>query len=787
MCMRNRLVCLMLLLQFNFVSGCVIYAQNAVGQLAPAEARVDGERIDPIANPDKFPRVPRYADHGWSVLGLGGGGAMYGPSFSPFDSGLVLLATDMSATFRSENNGTKWELIHRDGNLIRMNSSTRPVYFHNRIYWPRGTSEELRYSDDKGISWFALTKPPWQKAKIISLCAVTGQKDILLVGTESGLWRTDDHAKHWLKVHEQQFTDVIQVANVVYATDKAATLWASTDNGATWASVCSLKAYGEIKAITGASDGATESLIVSIKPTGLLKSDDRGKSWGIIKQPFAEETVLQMVSGNTQLIFAAQTGRGNNTKILKSSDGGKSWESIFRMTKEDCAFMENPNVELSWVQTQLKWGYYITRYGFTVNPQDPRMLIVANEGDIYRSVDSGKSWQQIMMEPISSLEVASGFTNKSIGLEVTSAWGFYFDPHDANKQYIAYTDIGFASSTDRGKSWAWSAKGSPWTNTFYDVVLDSAVVGRLYAAASALHDIPYEESLRPIRPGSYALHKKGGVVVSKDHGQNWNVLSGSESATALPSQVCTTIAVDFDSPPDQRIIYAGVFGEGDDDKAGVYKSTDGGRTWRSASNGLGIFDTQSGFRNLHIYKLRFHPVTKALYCLITGLRGSTMETAFTIPGGLWKSVDGGDSWQNISAGQNLGWHATGMCFDPEDPRVIYVSATSPLGKYHQGGLYRTLNDGITWERIYPRTPKVDSDAYAVTVVAVHPGDRNIIFIGDENIGLLYSIDFGKSFSIYKSYPGRTPQSIVFNPIDFNNVIVTTFGTGVLSLQRRDSK
>jgi len=774
----NRSFCLILILQIFVYSSCVTFAQNSIEHVEPVGIRVDGEQIDPLNDPEKFPRVPRYSDHGWSLLGLGGGGAMYAPSFSPFDKGLVLLATDMSATFRSEDNGSKWELINRENKLVRMNSSTKPAYFHDRIYWPRGSSEELRFSDDKGISWFALSNPPWQKAKIISVCAVTGQKDVLLVGTESGLWHTDDHARHWVKVQAQQFTDVIQVGNVVYAADKSATLYASTDSGATWASVCALNAYGEIKAITGSSDGTTESLIISIKPAGLLRSIDRGKSWRVVKQPFAEETVLQMAPGQTRDIFAAQTGRADR-KILRSADGGNTWESVFRMTKEDCAFMEKPNVELSWVQTQLKWGYYITRNGFAVNPQDPKMLIVTNEGDIYRSNDSGDSWQQVMMEPVTKAGSMSSVSNKSVGLEVTSAWGFYFDPHDVNRQYIAYTDIGFAHSTDRGNSWTWSAKGSPWTNTFYDVVLDPAVPGRLYAAACAMHDIPYEDFLRPIKPDSYALHKKGGVVISKDSGQSWSVLSGKDPASALPAQICTTVAVDFDSPPEKRIIYTALFGEGDNDRAGVYKSMDGGQTWRSVSKGLGTLDPNSGFRNLHIYRIRIHPVTKAIYCLITGLRGSTLETVFKIPGGLWKSVDGGESWQNISAGQNLEWHATGMCFDPKDPRVIYVSATSPLGRYRQGGLYRTLDDGNSWDRIFPRDPKLDVPAYHLMSVTVHPNDQHLIYIGDEYEGLLYSADYGKSFKKFNGFPGRTVQAVVIDPMDMTSIYAATFGTGVL--------
>ena len=58
------------------------------------------------------------------------------------------------------------------------------------------------------------------------------------------------------------------------------------------------------------------------------------------------------------------------------------------------------------------------------------------------------------------------------GLVVTTTWNYYIDPHEPTRHYICYTDIGFARSEDRGKSWLYATAGSPWKNTFYDLAFD---------------------------------------------------------------------------------------------------------------------------------------------------------------------------------------------------------------------------------------------------------------------------------------------------------------------------
>ena len=724
-----------------------------------------------------FPPFPvRARDAGWTPRGLGGAGGTYCPSFSPFHPGLALLGTDMGAAFRSEDDGRHWELIHFRNGLRFMQFAAQPAYFPDRIYWNRGKSPVLRASTDQGLNWPALSVSPWRKAEILALAALPGTPDVLLVGTAEDLWRTDDHAATWTKVLAGRVGELLVLGDTVYGVNQLDRLVRSRDQGRSWEDMPGLPPGIEIMGLTGGLDDGGSVLVLSAKPLGLLRSVDQGRTWETVKRPYQDETVLRMAPTQRAVVFAAQTRGVTNQQVLRSVDGGATWAPVFRMARPGQPEGAGTNVRRSWVQHRLQWWYYITRKGLAVNPRAPDTLLLTTQGDIYRSEDGGDSWTQTMTE---HREAGSDVvSNRSVGLEVTSAWGYHFDPHDATRHYISYTDIGFARSEDKGQSWIWGAKGSPWVNTFYDVSLDPDVPGRLFAAASRLHDIPYDTSLR-VTHGNYGLHMNGGVVVSTDFGATWTVPYGKGS---LPRQVCTTVAVDPASPVESRVLYAGIFGEGDDDQAGVYKSTDGGRSWERKSDGLGHFDASSGLRNLHIYRLRLHPGTGELYCLITGLRGPTRETMYNIPGGLWKSSDGGETWRELSAGQDLAWYATSFCFDPRDDNVIYVTAGSPPGRWRQGGVFKTRDGGRSWTRILDdelavRTAGGLRPSENMMCVAVHPDDSALVYVGTTTHGLLYSEDGGTSWKAYAAFPATPVQSISFNPGDHGRMVVTTFGSG----------
>jgi photosystem II stability/assembly factor-like uncharacterized protein len=688
----------------------------------------------------------------------------------------MFLVTDMGGAYRSEDGGERWELIHYSQGFRFMQFSTPPVFFNDRIYWRSGKSA-LRVSMDKGCSWSKVTGMPWEKSDILNLTAVPGSPDVLLVSTTGGLWRTEDGCVTWKKVLEGQTTETVILGEVLCAMASPDGVARSRDRGLTWTTSPVVVDGRTITghpavAFAGAMSGEASLMVASLQKFGIIRSTDQGSTWTLAHSPYRGENHLVMAPGQTTVAYAAQTGSNVNINLLRSVDGGRSWSPSFRMADFARKYAWKANVAPSWIQDSLKWSYLISPKGFAVNPRRPDEAFLVTQGELYRTQDGGESWHPRMAREVFHGQGPHALHYGSIGLEVTSAWGYHFDPHHPSRHYITYTDIGFARSPDNGASWQWAGQGSPWRNTFYDLAIDPDVPDVLYAAVSARHDIPHHSNLSVTKSG-YRGHQ-GGVVKSTDGGVSWQVPYRPGSSSGLPKQVCTTVVLDPKSPPGRRTLYAGVYGEGDDDDAGVYKSVDGGISWAKISPGPGIAP------NLHVYRLRMHPESGNLYCLITGLRSK--KDYFTAPGGVWKSTDGGGTWTSISNGVDLVWWATNFALDPEDEDVMYVSAGSSEGHWMQGGIYKTVDGGGSWAHVL--TDEMIHDAggggsYEQTMaVALHPQDSRLVYAGTSRNGLLFSQDGGATWRHYAQFPAATVQSINFDPADMTRIIVTTFGQGV---------
>jgi photosystem II stability/assembly factor-like uncharacterized protein len=705
---------------------------------------------------------------------------MYVICVSPYDEGLMFLVTDMGGAYRSENGGEQWELIHYSQGFRFMQFSTLPAFFKERIYWMAGKSA-LRVSTDKGRSWSRVAVMPWEKAEILHLTAVPGSRDVLLVSTTEGLWRTDDDCVTWKKVLGNPTSEVVILGETLCTLASPDFVALSSDRGLTWTTAPVIVDGREIEGhpamgLAGAMSGDGALMVASLDKLGIIRSTDHGATWELVHSPYTWENHLVMAPGQTDVIYAAQTGSNVNINLLRSTDGGRNWSPSFRMADFLWKYGWKANVAPTWIQEFLKWGYLISPKGFAVNPLKPDEAFLVTQGELYRTQDGGESWQPRMAREVSLGQGPHSVHYQSIGLEVTSAWGYHFDPHHPARHYITYTDIGFARSPDNGMSWQWAAHGSPWRNTFYDLTIDPDVPDVLYAAVSDRHDIPHHSNLSVTKLG-YRGHE-GGVVKSTDGGVSWQTPYKPGSSSGLPKQVCTTVILDPKSPPGRRILFAGIYGEGDDDEAGVYKSIDGGMSWSKISPGPGVAP------NLHIYRLRMHPRSRNLYCLITGLRSKNNN--FTVPGGVWKSTDGGNTWKSISNDVNLVWWSTNFAWDPEDEDVLYVSAGSSEGHWMQGGIYKTSDGGRSWTHVLTdeMIKKITGgDNYEQTMaVAVHPQNSRLVYAGTSKNGLLYSLDGGISWHHYSNFPAASVQSINFDPADLTRVIVTTFGQGVFEGQ-----
>jgi len=135
-------------------------------------------------------------------------------------------------------------------------------------------------------------------------------------------------------------------------------------------------------------------------------------------------------------------------------------------------------------------------------------------------------------------------------------------------------------------------------------------------------------------------------------------------------------------PTDLNVIYAG------SSVGGVWKSEDKGYNWSQ------IFAEPGG---ISIGDLAVSPVDPEIIYIGTGeANGSATSGAF-FGDGIYKSEDGGDTWQNV--GLPFSDHVGRVLCHPNDSDIAYVAATGKLyGKNQERGVYKTINGGQSWEQ-----------------------------------------------------------------------------------------
>ena len=675
----------------------------------------------------------------YEVLGLGGAGGMYTPMVSPTEPGVMLVSCDMSGSYVSQDGGKSWNMIHHS----QMNSSlgVRPLFVKNEIYWVKGGTT-LKVSTDKGKTWTPVVQgaAPWGNARIATLAGIPDNPTVLFVGAGNNVYVTSDGGRTWKTVATGQgpCRSLTLAGENVYAA--LGTQVFVIRDGVGKPTAGQPANGGNLISVTAGTRAGKETVLTVVEGQGISRSTDGGNTW---QQVFAKNDVREaLMAGNQTAVAYAN----NRQDVFKTIDGGQTWNPSFRMTGA------NANVQRSWVQTELHWGYGISPLGLGVNPADPNVVLVSTQGDFYISRNGGGNWTQLQNIVLGVQAGDPGTRYKSSGLEVTSVWGFLFDPFDENRYYIAYTDIGFGRSVDKGQTWIWSARGCPWSNTFYKVVFDPYISGKMYAATSSRHDIPHWNHVSSNTPSH-----RGGVCVSTNNALDWTVLG-----KGLPELPCTSICIDPKSPKGNLTFYTTLF------EGGVYKSTDNGQTWVKKSNGLG----NPG--NLHCLQVVVHPKTGDVYCSITAHR---YDSDFRVPGGIWKSTDGGDSWADITKDLQLVW-ANGFVIHPDNPDIIYLTAATAPNK-SQGGLYKTEDGGKSWTRVLDDAffGKKRPPGYVHAMnVFLHPDNLDYVYLCSGH-GLLMSPDAGKTWKWFDDLPFGSAQSVSFWPKDRKVMYVTTFGGG----------
>jgi photosystem II stability/assembly factor-like uncharacterized protein len=295
-------------------------------------------------------------------------------------------------------------------------------------------------------------------------------------------------------------------------------------------------------------------------------------------------------------------------------------------------------------------------------------------------------------------------------------------PQQPNVFYIGVNNGGVWKTTDFGRTW--------------DPIFDDQPTGSIGDVAVAPSDpnIVYVASGEGIqRPD---LSVGDGIYRSSDAGKTWTHLG------LAAGQQMGGLAID---PHDPNRVFVAVLGHpyGPNPERGVYKTTDGGKTWEKV-----LYKDE----NTGAVQVTLDPTNpQIVYAdLWAGRQGPWENGAWNGPNsGLYKSADGGNTWHQLTQGLPTpaqGLSRIGFCIAPSDPTRLYATVEAGAS----GGIYRSDNGGESWQ-------KLNSDQRFwgrgddFAEVKADPKNKDIVYTAD--VVVWKSVDAGASWNAFKGAPG----------------------------------
>ena len=222
-------------------------------------------------------------------------------------------------------------------------------------------------------------------------------------------------------------------------------------------------------------------------------------------------------------------------------------------------------------------------------------------------------------------------------------------------------------------------------------------------------------------------------------------------------------------PKNPDIVWVAVMGHlfGPNEERGVYKTTDGGKTWKRTlfiNNQTGCSDLVMEPGNPNVFYAGTWRLIRTPYVLESGGEGS----------GLWKSTDGGETWTNISTKKGLpkgAWGIVGVAVAPSNTDKIYT-----IIENKDGGLYMSADGGETWT-LTSSDNNIRQRAWYYTKVFVDPKNENRVYC--PNVNFMRSNDGGRTFQSINT-PHGDHHDLWIDPEDANRMIVADDGGAQVS-------
>ena len=682
-------------------------------------------------------------------------------SIGPFRGGRSVTATGVSGdiftyymgttgggVWKTDDIGMTWHNISDGffktgsvGAIAVASSDPNIVFVGMGEHAPRGVmthhGDGVYKSTDAGKTWKKMGLDLTQHiSRIIihpknpDIVYVAAQGSLYSSGTERGIYKSTDGGQNWIKVlYVDEKTGCAELSMdmnntlVLYAAmwehgrlpwkvisgGPGSGLYKSVDGGSTWNKIHTGLPQDLGKMSIAVSRSNPEKVYALIESDsekglgGLFMSENGGEYWSRISD---DHRIIQRAwyyielyvdPKNENMIYVL------SAPFLRSSDGGKTWEDIA--------------------------GPHGDYHDLWINPDNPKNMIVADDGGASITVNGGKTWSTQSNMPTAQLY--------RINVDNQFPYRIYAGQQDNTSVVISSRELGSYGITR--ESWTASAGGESAFLAFnpdnpihvmggsylgtIEVMDTKAKAGTNIMAAPIQYlardasDMKYRFNWNaPIihsthEPGTF-YHCAQHVLRTKDMGKNWEELSpdltrnekekqgkggGPYTNEAVGAENYGTISYIIESPHEKGVLYTG------SDDGLVHITKDGGKNW--------VNITPSGMKECLVNAIEVSPHDPAtVYIATTRYKFNDHSPA------LFKSTDYGKTWIGISKGIPEGAFTRVVREDDKRKDLLFAGTET--------GVYISWNGGLSWSSFQlniPVTPITDLKVHQDNLIAATSG------------------------------------------------------------------
>ena len=491
-------------------------------------------------------------------------------------------------------------------------------------------------------------------------------------------------AQEWTSIGPDGFADCTVMAldpsdlNSIYIGTANSGVFRSEDGGDSWQYIGIAE-----ERIRNIELFAKNENLIAVVADGLHISHDAGKTWNLVYDPLLNSATPMSVSilssdGDTLLL-------GTNMGIYKTYNGG-----------------------IDWLETSRELDPFLYVPTLVADPLSSNVIYAGAASWLYKSIDSGESWQELFY--------FDGGSHEAFIEDIA------FDPNDTNRIAVATKHAGVHLSTDRGNSWNYIGFDG---NQTHSAQFSGSVPSLIYVAGAGTWrtnndggewvkiDDRGVESVRLNPENSsilYSATRFDGVIRSVDGGLQWSEINSGLHAAEIREMLAA---------PDREGMFFIIADET------FYYSEDWADQWQPRNNGLpnfpGSYLALSSDPTPRIYAGRIYYTDNfgiewskidaqlpylSIRAMITDPDSPEtliLGSSYAFEGntaGVFKSIDGGITWEALTTGLVPSLMVSELARDPLNNSTIYISGNE--------GTFRSLNNGETWE---PFSSGLSSDVY----------------------------------------------------------------------------